>query len=265
MTDRDIKSFDGATLHVRDEGRADGPAVIFSHAIGGDLSMWDAQAEAFGGTYRVIRYDTRGHGGSDIGGEVHAIDMYAKDALAVLDALGAGSAHFVGLSQGAMTGMWLGAHAPERIGSLVLANTTAHIPAYDMLNGWIQSARAEGLDGLAPGIMNNWLSASFKQASPERARALSEGFRTMSAEGFAASCAVLRDSDRREDLKDIKAPTLVIAGIDDGPMGAAAAQALADGIPGAVRADIPDAAHLSPIENSAAFNKAVLDFLAAPR
>ena len=261
MADRDIDSFDGTRIHVREEGRADGPAVLFSHAIGGDLSMWDAQAGPFGERFRVVRYDTRGHGGSGLGGPEHSIEMLGKDALAVMDALGIARAHFVGLSQGAMTGMWLAARHADRIDRLVLANTTAHIPARDLLNGWIATARSEGLDSIAPPVMDSWLCAAFKAARPERARALAEAFRTMSPEGFAASVAVLRDSDRRGDLKDIRAPTLVIAGIEDGPRGAEAAQALADGIAGARRADLSDAAHLSPIENPQAFNRAVLDFL----
>ncbi len=261
MTDRHIESFDGCPIHVRDEGRADGPAVVLSHAIGGGISMWDAQAEPFGGRFRVIRHDSRGHGGSGLGGDVHSVEMLAKDVLAVLDALGVKRAHFVGLSQGAMTGMWLAAHTPDRIDRLVLANTTAHIPARDMLNGWIATALKDGLDSIAPPTMDHWLSPQFKAAHPDRTRALAETFRTMSPKGFAASCAVLRDSDRREDLKHIKAPTLVIAGIEDGPMGAAAAQALVDGIADARRADIAAAGHLSPIENPEAFNAAVLEFL----
>ena len=223
--------------------------------------MWDAQVEAFGERFRVVRYDSRGHSGSEAPDGEHAIEMLGKDALAVMDALEVTRAHFVGLSQGGMTGMWLGAHAPERIDHLVLANTTAHIPARDLLNGWIQTALSDGLDSIAPPIMTGWLSAKFKAAHPERTRELVEAFRLMSPKGFAGSCAVLRDSDRRDDLPKIKAPTLVIAGVEDGPMGAAAAQALVDAIPGARRADIPDAAHLSPIENPEAFNAAVLGFL----
>ncbi len=262
MTDQTLASFDGSRIHVRDEGRPDGPAVVFSHAIGGSLSMWDAQAGPFGERYRVIRHDSRGHGGSDVPEGEHSVEMLGRDVLAVMDGLGVERAHFVGLSQGGMAGLWLGAHAPERIDHLVIANSAAYIPAVDMLNGWIRTALGEGLDSIAGPTVERWLSAKFRADHPHRTRALIEAFRTMSPKGFAGSCAVLRDSDRRADLKDIKAPTLVIAGLEDGPMGAAAAQAIADGIPNASRADIPDAAHLSPIENPEAFNAAVLGFLA---
>ena len=262
MTDRLIASFDGCRINVRDEGRPDGPAVIFSHAIGGSLAMWDGQVGPFGETYRVIRYDTRGHGKSDAPDGEHSIDMLGRDAISIMDVLGVKTAHFVGLSQGGQTGMWLGAHAPDRIDKLVLSNTIAHIPARDMLNGWIKTALSEGLDSIAAPTMNMWLGAKFKAAHPDTAAALIEAFRTMSPVGFAGSCAALRDSDRTADLPNIKAPTLVIAGLDDGPMGAGAAAALVAAIPGAKRADIADAAHLSPLENPEAFNKAVLEFLA---
>lgn len=261
MADRNVESFDGTIIRVREEGRPDGPAVLFSHAVGGGLGMWDAQVRPFGERFRVIRYDTRGHGGSGVGGEAHSIEMLGRDALAVMDALGVERAHFVGLSQGGMTGMWLAAHHPERIDRLVIANSTANIPAYDMLSGWIATARKEGLDSIAGPTMTHWLSATFRAANPERTAELIEGFRSMRIDGFAGSITALRDSDRREDLKLIRAPTLVIAGIEDGPNGAAAAQALADGIAGAKRVDLPDAAHLSPVENPASFNRAVLDFL----
>ena len=261
MTARLIQSFDGRVILLRDEGRPDGPAVVFSHAVGGSLGMWDFQVGPFGERFRVIRYDTRGHGGSEAPDGEHSMEMLGKDALAVMDALGVERAHFVGLSQGGMTGMWLGANAPDRIDRLVLANTIAHIPAREMFDGWIRTALEEGLDSIAPPTMTRWLSDRFKAANPERTRELVEGFRTMSPKGFAGSIAAMRDSDRRADLPKIKAPTLVIAGLDDGPMGEAAAQALADAIPGAERADIADAAHLTPVENPVAFNATVLEFL----
>lgn len=261
MTDRLITSFDGYRIHVREEGRADGSVVVFAHAVGGSLRMFDGQVAAFGERFRVIRLDTRGHGGSDAPDGEYSIDMLGRDVISMLDALGVQQAHYVGLSQGGMTGMWLGAHAPERIDRLVLANTIAHIPAAEMFNAWIRTATSEGLDSIAPPTMSNWLGDKFKAAEPEKTRELIEGFRTMSPAGFAGVIAAMRDSDRTADLPNIKAPTLVIAGIDDGPRGAAAADSLAAGIPGARRADIPDAAHLSPVENPAAFNMAVLDFL----
>ena len=260
--DRQVESFDGAKLKVQAEGPEGAPAVLLSHAVGGSLAIWDEVAPALAKQFRVLRYDARGHGASDAPAGEYTIEMMAKDALAVLDAYNVGKAHFVGLSMGGMIGMWLAAHAADRIDKLVVANSTAHIPAADMLNGWINTAKASGLDSLAEPIIGGWLSAGFKAAHPEATKAMVETMRTMKVDGFAGAIAVLRDSDRRPDLPLIKAPTLIIAGIEDGPRGEAAAAAMAAGIAGSTRADLPGAAHLSPTENPAAFSQAVLAHLA---
>jgi 3-oxoadipate enol-lactonase len=261
MSDSQITSFDGAKLNVRVEGPEGAPVVVLAHSLGGSIGLWDETAAELSKRYRVIRYDARGHGGSGAPGGDYSVEMMAKDALAVMDALGIGRANFVGLSMGGMIGMWLAANRPERIEKLVLANTTARIPATDMLNGWIAKAKAEGLGELAPPIITGWLHQGFRDASPARTQALVDAMAGMTRDGFAGAVAVLRDSDQRENLAKIAAPTLVIAGVEDGPRGDAAAQALADGIKGATRANLPAAAHLSPVENPSAFAKAVMDFV----
>ncbi|MEO6341468.1 MAG: alpha/beta fold hydrolase [Caulobacteraceae bacterium] len=261
MSDRQIKSFDGTALNVRVEGPGDAPVVLLSHSLGGSLELWREVAPMLAERFKVVRYDARGHGASGAPDGEYSVEMMARDALAILDSVGAAKAHFVGLSMGGMIGMWLAAHDGARIDRLVLANTTAHIPATEMLNGWIVKAKAEGVDGLAPPIITGWLSAGFKDTNPERTAELVEAMRAMTVPGFTGAVAVLRDSDRRPDLPLIKAPTLVIAGIEDGPRGEGAAQALADGIAGATRANLPAAAHLSPVENPAGFAAAVLKHL----
>ena len=261
MPDRQIQSFDGTPLNVRLEGPEGAPMLMLSHALGGSVDLWRETAPLLAERFRVVRYDARGHGASGAPEGDYSVEIMARDALSILAAIGAQKVHFVGLSMGGMVGMWLAAHASTRIDRLVLANTTAHIPAAEMLNGWIKTARAEGVAGLAPPIITGWLSAGFKAANPERTAALVAAMAGMSVPGFAGAVAVLRDSDRRPDLPLIKAPTLVIAGIEDGPRGEGAAQALAEAIAGAQRANLPDAAHLSPVENPGAFAEAVLNHL----
>jgi len=262
MTDRQVESFDGAKLNVKTEGPDGAPAVLLLHCLGGDLGVWDGVVPELAKGFKVIRYDARGHGRSDAPAGEYSVEMMAKDALAVLDASGVGKAHVVGLSMGGMIGMWLAAHAADRVERLVIANSTAHIPATEMLNGWIKTARDGGHQGLAEPIITGWLSSGFKAANPEKTRELVDTMRNMTVDGFAGSVAVLRDSDRRPDLPLIKAPTLIIAGIEDGPRGEGAAAAMAENITGATRANLPDAAHLSPAENPAAFSSAVLAHLA---
>ncbi len=118
---------DGARIHCRIDGADGAPVLVLSNSLGTDLSMWDAQIAALARTFRVVRYDTRGHGTSTATKGPYSIDRLGRDVVGVLDALHIARAHFCGLSLGGMTGMWLGVHAPERLQKLVLANTTARI------------------------------------------------------------------------------------------------------------------------------------------
>ena len=263
MPDRQIQSFDGTPLNMRIEGPEGAPVLVLAHSLGGSIDLWREAAPLLADRFRVVRYDARGHGASSAPEGEYSVEMMGRDALAILDAVGAGKAHFAGLSMGGMIGMWLAAHQGGRIDRLVLANTTARIPATDRLNGWIKTARedgAAGVAGLAPPIITGWLCAGFKAAQPERTAELVAAMADMSVPGFAGAIAVLRDSDRRPDLPLIKAPTLVIAGVEN-PQGQDAAQALVDGIAGATLAILPEAAHLSPVENPGAFAEAVLKHL----
>jgi 3-oxoadipate enol-lactonase len=234
---------------------------MFSHSLGGALGMWDASAMALASDFRVLRYDSRGHGASGVPVGPYSIHDLGRDALAVLDAVGLESVHFVGLSQGGMTGMWLAIHAASRIDKLVLANTTAFIANKAPWDGLIETALREGLGEIAPRTIHGWLGTTYKAADPDGTAALVERMRSMSPVGYAGAAAVLRDVDLRAGLAGIKAQTLVIAGIEDGERGSAAAEALVHSITGAKRADLPAAAHLSCVENPSAFNKTVLDFL----
>lgn len=261
MTECLITSFDGTPLHIVEQGAASAPSVVLSHSLGGTLQQWDSLSQALSPRFRVIRYDTRGHGRSGAPRRAYSVEDLGGDALAVFDALSVGRAHFVGLSQGGMCGMWLAANAPDRIEKLVLANTTAFIPAKDHWDALIRTALDEGLAEIAPKTIAGWLGDTYKRAYPSGVDALVRTMAGMSPIGYAGAIAVLRDCDLRADLARIAAPTLVVAGMEDGARAAAAA-ALTAGIPGARQLDLPAAGHLSPIENPEAFNAAVLEFLA---
>lgn len=262
MTDETVPSFDGTNLHVRQEGRPDGPAVLLSHAVGTTLEAWDALVPLLSPRFRVIRYDTRGHGRSQAPEGPYAVEMLGRDALAILARLGIERASFIGLSQGGMTGMWLAAHHPQTIERLVVANTAAYIPVKDIWPGLIETALRDGMQVIGERTIKSWLGPTYQAAEPQGVEALVAAMQRMSPFGYAGACAMLRDVDLRGDLERIRCPTLVIAGLEDGPAGAAAAQALNAGISHARRIDLPRSAHLSPIENPAAFNRAVVEFLA---
>lgn len=261
MSERSIASFDGTSLYVVEDGVPDGPAVVLSHALGGTLRHWDLLVEALAPRFRVIRYDSRGHGRSDVPTGDYSNEMMGRDALAVLDALRVTRTHFVGLSQGGMSGMWLAANAPERVDKLVLANTTAFIPAKDPWDALIRKALQQGLADIASTTIASWVGETYKRESPDGVADLVRTMEGMLSRGYAGAAAALRDVDLRPALPKINAKTLVIAGIEDGPRGAGAAAALVTAIPDARRVDLPAAGHLSAVENPPAFNAAVLEFL----
>jgi pimeloyl-ACP methyl ester carboxylesterase len=178
-----------------------------------------------------------------------------------MDAFGVSKAHYVGLSQGGMEGMWLAAHHPSRIERLVLANTTAHLGVPDMIQAAIDAGRAHGMAAVGNGFLDRWLPQSFRDAQPAVTAQLRAVFAAMSPEGFAACAAVLKHVDLRPVLSLIAAPTQVIVGGAEGPPLQAAAAALVAGIPDAALVSIANAGHLSGTEDPAAFVAAIGPFL----
>lgn len=255
-----VKSFDGVELAVTDEG--EGRPVLLAHSLGADHRIWDpVAADLRAAGFRTVRYDLRGHGESDAPEGPYDVAIFGKDMLAILDALDLPQADVIGLSVGGMAAMWLAVNAPERVAKLVLANTTPFIPVKDRWDPLIADALANGLDGIAGPMILGWLSEGFKLGDPAAANALVESMRMMNPVGFAGTCAILRDVDLRGDLSRIAAPTLVVHGVED-ERGVPASAGLVAGIAGAVRADIADAAHLSPAENPGQVARAILEFLA---
>lgn len=242
-------------------GPDDAPVIVLSNSLGTTLDMWSPQLDAFARQYRVVRYDTRGHGASVAPSGAYTLDQLGRDVLAVLDALDIERAHFCGISMGGLTGQWLGVHAGERIGKLILANTAARIGTFE---GWSQraaSVRTHGMSDVADGAGGRWFTADF--ASRERAVVahMTDSSRATRPSGYAGCCDALGSADLREDIGAIAAPTLVIAGRFDPVTTVDDARFIAERIPGASMATL-DASHLSNVEAAQAFNSTVLAFLA---
>lgn len=252
----------GTRFRCRIDGEPAAPALVLSNSLGTDLHMWDPQIPEFARRFRVIRYDTRGHGESAVTKGPYSIEQLGRDVLGVMDALGVERAHFCGLSLGGMTGTWLAANDGYRIDRLVLANTAARIPNAEAYDTRIQNVRAGGMQAVAPAVIERWFTPSFIALHGEevaRTRAMLE---RCPAEGYIAACAAVRDMDQRGHLKAITRPTLVIAGMHDVPTPPSEARALVDAIGGAQYLELP-ASHLSNIEAAPLFTAAVLDFLYA--
>ena len=253
---------DGDAFHVRVDGPDEAPALVLANSLSSNLTMWDDQIPAFSARLRVVRFDQRGHGLSAAPEGPYSIERLGRDALGIMDRLGIKRAHWCGLSMGGMVGMWLLAHAPERLGRAVLANTAAHMGPPELWNGRIRTARRGGMAALVDPTIERWFTARFIAASPEAiARIRAMILRTPVA-GYIGSCAAVRDMDQREAIRAIANPTLVVIGAHDPATTPEAGALIQRAIPGA-RAVTLDAAHLSNVEQPQAFTKAVLDFLDA--
>lgn len=242
-------------------GPADAPLVVLSHSLGADLSMWDAQARALALSFRVLRYDGRGHGQTTVTPGLYTIEMLAGDVLALMDALGVARAHFCGLSMGGMIGMRLGAHARDRIDRLVLCNTGARIGTTETWNARISAVEGGGMAAVSSAVVERWLTPEFRRRSPEVVARAERMVADAPAAGYTACCAAIRDADEHADLADITARTLVIAGAHDPATPPAAGRSLATAISGARYVELA-ASHLSNLEAEAAFTAELLAFLA---
>ncbi|MGD0792239.1 MAG: 3-oxoadipate enol-lactonase [Terriglobales bacterium] len=237
------------------------PVLVFSNSLGTDFSMWDPQLAELERRFRILRYDTRGHGQSSVTPGDYTIDQFGRDVLGLLDSLGLDRVDFCGLSMGGMIGMWLGIHAPSRLHRLVLSNTAARIGTKEMWNARIATVRKDGMKSVAASVIERWFTPEFRASFPEKVARAQQMLENTPPEGYAACCAAIRDMDQRETVAQIKAPTLVIYGGSDPVTPASEAQFLTGRIRGAVKVELP-AAHLSNVEQADAFTEAVSYFLA---
>ena len=253
----------GARLNYRFDGPADGPVLVLSNSLGTNLSMWDPQIPALAAQFRLLRYDTRGHGQSSVTAGPYTITQLGRDVVGLLDGLGIERAHFCGLSMGGVIGMWLGVYALERINRLVLCNTAAKIGTADMWNTRIETVRTKGLGAVAETQAQRWFTPAFIAKAPDVIAATRQMIASTSPEGYAANCGAIRDMDQRETISRIRARTLVIGGLHDPVISAADLRYLMDTIPGAKLVEL-DASHLSNVEAPVEFTKALLNFLTEP-
>ncbi|MGW4379794.1 3-oxoadipate enol-lactonase [Kitasatospora sp. NPDC004531] len=256
-----ITTGDGVRLAYRFDGDAHKPVLLLSNSIGTDLHMWDGQVAALTEHFRLLRYDARGHGASDVPSGPYSLDRLGRDVVELLDALGLGRIHVLGLSLGGIVAQWLGIHVPERVDRLVLSNTAAHLgPASQWDQPIADLLAAPDMRATAEMFLGNWFPAHLLADGNE----VVEGFRrTLLAtrrEGVAGSWAAVRDSDLRRTAALIGSPTLVIAGEHDTVTSAAHGKELAAIIPGA-RFTVLPTVHLGNVERPKEFVDAVVAFL----
>ncbi|MBB3861307.1 3-oxoadipate enol-lactonase [Novosphingobium hassiacum] len=258
---RTIVVDDGASLAVECAGPEDAPALLLSNSLGTTMAMWDPQIQSFADRYRVVRYDGRGQGQSQSTPGGYSMDRLGRDALAVLDALGIARAHFCGLSMGGMVGQWLAHRAPDRLLRLVLANTSACMAPASAWQQRIEGVLANGMGPLAQASLARWFTPAFLEASPAQTDWISGMLLANDPQGYAGSCAAIRDMDQRPTAALNRVPTLVIAGTADQATTVEDAQFLVAAAADANLVTLP-AAHLSNVECPDLFAQAVLAHLA---
>jgi 3-oxoadipate enol-lactonase len=237
------------------------PVLMLSNSLGTDFSMWDPQMEELQQRFRILRYDTRGHGKSSVTPGDYTIDQLGRDVLGLLDSLRLNRVHFCGLSMGGAIGIWLGIHAPNRLHRLVISNTAARIGTPEGWNARIATVRKDGMKPVAAAVVERWFTPEFRASSEEQVARMQNMLENSPPEGYASCCAAIRDMDQREEIARIKIPTLVIYGGRDPVIPIPDAKFLAQRITGAEKLNLP-AAHLANIEQAGTFTEAVGNFLA---
>ncbi|GAA1757183.1 3-oxoadipate enol-lactonase [Luedemannella helvata] len=230
-------------LHHVVDGPADAPVLLLGGSLGSDVSLWAAPARALSQRYRIVRFDHRGHGLSPVPSGDYEIADLGRDVLALLDHLGVPRAHYAGLSLGGMVGMWLAAHAPERVDRLALACTAAFLPP---AQGWLDRAsavRGGGLAAIADAVLSRWVTPGVDPGPGPRAMLLGTP-----PDGYAACCAAIAAMDLRPALPRIAAPTLVIAAAEDLATPPVLGAEIAASVPGARYAVVADAAHVAVLQ-----------------
>lgn len=240
----------------------DAPTVILSNSLGSTLAMWNAQLADLARRYRVVRYDTRGHGDSPVSPGPYTIDDLAGDALALIDRLGLHRVHFVGLSLGGMTGLSLAARHPDRIDRLVALCTSALLGPAQSWHDRAALVRAEGTAAVADAVVGRWYTEGFAARHPDRIAAARAMVATTPPEGYASCCEAIATMDLTADLSRISAPTLAIAGADDPATPLPHLQRIADAVGDGRMLEVPDSAHLANDEQPSIVNRALLEFLA---
>lgn len=256
-------SANGISTEYLLEGPPGAPVVTFSHSLAANLHLWDAQAAALATRYRVLRYDIRGHGGSDVPAPPYTLEQMADDLDGLLKALGIGQTHFVGLSMGGLIGMTMAVRFPSVVKSLVLADTTAcYGPKMTpMWDDRIRVAEAEGIEPLLDRTMEAWFTPAFRVRHPEvidRVRAM---LRPTDVRGYVGAIRAIGYVDLREAIRAIRCPTLILVGEQDHGTDLSMAKTMHERIAGSELSVLPNAAHCSCVEAADAFTRAVLAFV----
>jgi 3-oxoadipate enol-lactonase len=255
----------GIETYYELHGKEGLPWLVLSHSLACSVRMWDEQIAAFRDRYRVLAYDTRGHGGSDAPAGAYTLELLADDLKALLDHLRIARAHYCGLSMGGMIGQTFALKYPATFATLTLADTTSRIPA-EAMPVWqdrIRTAESQGMQPLVEPTLARWFTEPYRKAQPQVMRRIGDLIGSTPVAGYAGCCQAIPKINLTSRLKEIGCPILVIVGEDDPGTPVAMSQEIHENVPGSKLVVLPRAAHLSNIEQSGGFNRALDEFLKA--
>ena len=250
-------------IDINYEIEGDGPVVTFSHSLACNLGMWDEQVRALKGRYRVLRFDTRGHGQSGAPAGAYTLEQLSDDLKALLDGLGITATHFVGLSMGGMIGQVFALKHPAMVQSLVLCDTTSRYPAAaaPIWEDRIKAVGAKGMEPMVAPTLERWFTAPFRARRRDLMERVGAMIRSTPAPGYIGCCHAIPRINVTERLRDVRCPALVIVGEEDPGTPVEMARDIHAALPAAELAILSRASHLSNLEQPEEFNRVLGGFL----
>jgi 3-oxoadipate enol-lactonase len=254
----------GIETNYEIHGKDGAPWLTFSHSLACTLRMWDDQLDAFKDRFRILLYDTRGHGASEAPKGPYTLDMLAEDLRQLLEHLKIAQTHFVGLSMGGMIGQTLVLKQPDLFDRVVLADT-GHTQTPETKKQWeerIRTAETKGMQPLVSSTLERWFTKDFREKEKDAVARIAALIQATPVPGYVGCCHAISNLNTTARLKEIKRPALAITGAQDAA--APGTRYIGENVPGAETVVIPQAAHIANIEQAEAFNRALREFLSSP-
>ena len=245
-------------------GKEGAPWLTFSHSLACTLRMWEPQVAEFKDRFRILLYDTRGHGASEAPKGPYTLEVLAEDLKQLLEHLDIEKTHYVGLSMGGMIGQTLVLKAPDLFDRVVLADT-GHAQTPETRKQWeerIKTAETKGMQPLVQGTLERWFTEPFRKSQPEVVKRIADLIQGTPVPGYVGCCQAIANLNTTARLKEIGRPVLAITGEQDAA--APGTRYIGENVPGAKTVVIPQAAHIANLEQPEAFNRALREFLSSP-
>jgi len=252
-------------LNYRIDGPVNAPWLTLSHSLATDISMWEPQIAALSQHFRVLSYDARGHGSSQVPTGPYTMQQLVDDVIQLWDALNIKQSHFIGLSMGGMTGVGVALHAPERIGKLLACDCRLDAPEFfrNMWDTRMHAIHTGGIEGVLSQTIGTWFTQTQLTEGGPLIEQVSNMIRRTQAQGYLACAAALKGLDYKQSLSELKVQTRFLVGDQDGPHPPEMSE-LAKLTPKSELDIIENAAHLSSMEQPHAFNQAALEYFLEP-